>query len=135
MIKTKVDGTKTIAAIDKLIKGLDSAVLQGAVDVAYAGQKEARANSKGSLRRNVVVQRQNKQVKLAAKAPYSRFVEHGRGPIAAKGKALRFEVGGKVLYRKSVGPAKARPFMAPARAVMNESSLVEVSINELIRSL
>jgi hypothetical protein len=41
-------------------------------------------------------------------------VEDGRGPIRARGKALRFTAGGKVLYRKSVGPATPRPFIRPS---------------------
>lgn len=46
--------------------------------------------------------------------PYARIVEEGRGAITARGKALRFTIGGQVLYRKSVGPAAPRPFMRPS---------------------
>ncbi len=43
---------------------------------------------------------------------YSGWVIGGRGPVYAKyRKALRFQLkSGEVLYRKSVGPAKANPF-------------------------
>lgn len=39
---------------------------------------------------------------------YARWVEEGRGPVVARGRALRFEVGGRVLFRKHVGPARGR---------------------------
>lgn len=47
--------------------------------------------------------------------PYARHVEDGRGPVVAKKKALRFSIGGKVLFRKRVGPAAAKPFIRPTR--------------------
>jgi hypothetical protein len=41
---------------------------------------------------------------------YFRWAVGGRGPVVAKpGKMLRFEIDGKVFYRKKVGPAPARP--------------------------
>lgn len=40
---------------------------------------------------------------------YAWTLEYGRGPVFAKlAKALRFEIGGRVLFRKSVGPAAAQ---------------------------
>src|SRR5690348_105077 len=49
--------------------------------------------------------------------PYGKYVEFGRGPIVARpGHFLRFTVGGRVVYRKSVGPAAPRPFIRPAAA-------------------
>lgn len=37
---------------------------------------------------------------------YAWTLEHGRGPVVAtRAKALRFTLGGRVLYRKRVGPA------------------------------
>jgi hypothetical protein len=42
---------------------------------------------------------------------YPYIVNYGRGPVFAKpGGVLRFEVGGKILFRKSVGAAKAQHF-------------------------
>lgn len=52
---------------------------------------------------------------IGTNVPYAKYVEYGRGAItAAPGRVLRFEVGGKVLFRKSVGPARARPFLFKA---------------------
>ena len=61
------------------------------------------------------------QVRIAANAqskdgfPYPYVIEHGRGPIeASPGKVLAFEVGGRMVFTKRVGPARAQPFMRPA---------------------
>jgi hypothetical protein len=52
---------------------------------------------------------------IAPSVKYARYAQHGRGPVRAKpGKALRFMVGGKAVFRKSVGPAPARK-MVPDR--------------------
>lgn len=49
--------------------------------------------------------------------PYARPVEFGRRGFSARpGHFLRFTVGGRVIYRKSVGPAAPRPFIRPAAA-------------------
>lgn len=49
-------------------------------------------------------------------APHSRYVIEGRGPIVARGRALRFKPkgSGTFIFRKSVGPAAANPFMERA---------------------
>lgn len=67
---------------------------------------------------------------------YPLYLEKGRGPVYPKlrvtsntqhvshlGKhigaaALKFEIGGKVLFRRSVGPASPRPYVAPTRRSM-----------------
>ena len=61
------------------------------------------------------------EVRIAANAqskdgfPYPIAVEEGRGPIeAGPGKVLAFEVGGRMVFTKRVGPARAQPFMRPA---------------------
>src|SRR5690349_9662660 len=43
-------------------------------------------------------------------APHLRYVILGRGPIVAKGRALRFVIDGRVFFRKRVGPAAANDF-------------------------
>ena len=48
--------------------------------------------------------------------PYARYVDKGRGPVyPVKAKALRFKgKNGKYVFRKRVGPARARPFFTNA---------------------
>ena len=53
---------------------------------------------------------------VGTNVPYARIHEEGRGPVVARGKALRFTVGGKTIYRKRVGPAAGRWYMKKARA-------------------
>ena len=51
---------------------------------------------------------------------YGIYIEKGRrGFCARNAKALRFTVGGKVVFRKCVGPAKAYPFMEPTATYLN----------------
>jgi hypothetical protein len=51
--------------------------------------------------------------------PYIGFVVRGRGPVVAtRAKALRFTIGGRVLFRMRVGPAKANPFVDRTIAAM-----------------
>lgn len=45
---------------------------------------------------------------------YARIVEEGRGPVVARaGGMLRFEIGGQVIFRNRVGPAKGKPYLKP----------------------
>lgn len=47
--------------------------------------------------------------------PYPVAVEHGRrGFSARRGRYLRFEINGRVIFARSVGPARAQPFMRPS---------------------
>ena len=66
------------------------------------------------------------ELKVSSEAPYTKWVIRGRGPVVAKrAKVLRFEIDGRILYRRRVGPAKANPF--PRRALSGlsvESSVV-----------
>ena len=72
----------------------------------------------GHYRRNITSSAQaaagGAQAIVRASAPYSRYVEYGRGPIVARGKMLRFTVGGRVVYARRVGPARAQHVMKRA---------------------
>ena len=55
------------------------------------------------------------RVGAANDVKYAIWVHNGRGPIRARGKALRFEVpGGRIVYAKSVKGVKGRPFLTRA---------------------
>lgn len=60
---------------------------------------------------------------LGNSAEYSSFVEYGRGPVRAKNaKFLRFEINGRVFYRKQVRAAAPRPVFIPvARSIEGEA--------------
>lgn len=69
---------------------------------------------------------------------YLRLLEKGRGPIRARrAQALRFVVGGRVLFRKRVGPAPARPFMAPSFQVVRRRAPREyrMAVSRIIRRI
>lgn len=47
--------------------------------------------------------------------PYPVAIEKGRrGFSARRGRYLRFVIGGRVIFARSVGPARAQPFMRPS---------------------
>lgn len=53
--------------------------------------------------------------------PYPVAVERGRrGFSARRAKVLRFVVGGRTLFRRRVGPARARPFMRPSADLVRQ---------------
>ena len=134
MISVSVDVQKALASLEAIISGLDNAVDKGLEQTAAVGQWQARLRSKGSVRKSIVTQRNGQGFDVSAMAPHAYWVEHGRKGFKAKNaKALRFEVGGRVIFRKSVGPAAPRPFMQPAADIMARSNFVEKSIDELIR--
>lgn len=56
------------------------------------------------------------EVRITNPTPYLRWVLRGRGPVVARGRALRFVIGGRVIYRKRVGPARANPYHRPVIA-------------------
>jgi hypothetical protein len=70
----------------------------------------------GNLRRTITsrVEQGGDRGIVGTNARYARAVHDGRGPVVAKGKALRFKVGKQTVYRKRVGPAKGNPFMERA---------------------
>jgi len=134
MIGVSVKSKKAAAQLGRFISGLDSAIDRGLMQTAFKGQSVAKSKSKGSVAASVGVTQTKAGYELQARAPHARWVEDGRGPVVAKrAKMLRFEVGGRVLFRKRVGPARARPFMAPAARVMGKSRFVEMSLSSLAR--
>jgi hypothetical protein len=59
--------------------------------------------------------------------PYARVHNDGRGPVVARGKALRFTIGGVVFYRKRVGPARGRKFMEAGAAEIRRRTPAETA--------
>jgi hypothetical protein len=59
--------------------------------------------------------------------PYMRIHNDGRGPVVARGRALRFTIGGVVFFRKRVGPAKGRRFMEKGAAEIRRRTPAETA--------
>lgn len=137
MIALRTDGSAAVESLQKIIDGLDEAVTDGLELVGDVGQDAARAKAgPGNLSNTIELRPAGDGWDLAASAPYAGYVERGRGPVVArKGGVLRFEVAGRVIFRPRVGPARPRPFMRPAAAVMSRSQFVERSVDDLVRGV
>lgn len=61
--------------------------------------------------------------RIRNQASYLRYVIRGRPAVVAHGRALRFVIGGRVIFRKRVGPAAANNF--PARAKLKMQARIE----------
>lgn len=73
----------------------------------------------GHLRRNITSVARSigsgAQAIIRAATPYAEIVEKGRGAVVARrAKALRFTIGGRVVYTKRVGPAPGQWYMKRA---------------------
>ena len=128
--------TAQIDAWAARLKGADAVVRDELVGAMHRSvltlEAKAKANAPvktGTLRRSItgVVQPGGGAVRgvVGTNVPYARYVHDGRGPVVAHGKALRFEIGGQVLFRKRVGPAKGKPFLRDAFAASTAAILRE----------
>lgn len=119
-----VETSKTVDSLDKIIGNLLKFEQNVLKDITDLGKKVAQSKSKGSLRRAISIDSEGISEKnLVAAKPYAAFIENGRGIVKPKTKkVLRFVINGKVVFAKSVGPVKPRPFMKPAGRTMREQA-------------
>lgn len=102
---------------------IEEEMTNGVNRAAMAGEAQAKRVAPvktGHLRRSITHTKASfaggtATASYGTNVPYARWVEEGRGPVVAKGKALRFTIGGKVLFRKRVGPAKGKFYMRKSR--------------------
>jgi hypothetical protein len=124
--------------LDRIIAGLEGAVSEGLDGAARYVAGVARRGTKGKLAASITVRRTGQHERtIGTDLPYAEFVEHGRpGFSAAPGKVLRFEIAGRVVFCKSVGPAAAQHYMARAAdaAAQHAHKFIEAAINRLIKS-
>jgi len=125
--------------LDEAAKFIGPAVDSGVQTTALQIERSAREKvpvETGNLQGKIDTQKVGEgEYLVGTNVPYAPEVEFGRGPISAgdnirglgnpgpqipggisgdEAQALRFEIDGEVLYRKSVGPAEAQPFLRPA---------------------
>lgn len=126
------------AELDRIIAGLDAAVAEGLDGAALYVAGVARRGTKGNLAASITVRRTGANERtIGTDLPYAAFVENGRPAIeAAPGKMLRFEVAGRVVFCKRVGPAAAQHFMAHAADAADQHAhkFIEAAINRLIKA-
>lgn len=102
---------------DELLRSTDRITLQG-----EAWAKAEAPVKTGQLRRSIAHKPATSAGgsvtgSFGTATPYARPVEFGRRGFSARpGGVLAFTVGGKKVFTKRVGPARARPFMRPAVA-------------------
>jgi phage gpG-like protein len=124
--------------LDRLIAGLDDAVSEGLDGAARYVAGVARRGTKGNLAASITVRRDGAHARtIGTDLPYATFVENGRPAItAAPGKALRFEVAGRVVFAKHVAAAPAQHFMAHAAdaADQHAAKFIEAAITRLVKS-
>lgn len=81
----------------------------------HVGRKSGRLASTATVKTTAGGSQIVTEVRFSATSPtgfdYAGVHHDGRGPVVARGKALRFTVGGQVLYRKRVGPAKGTKYL------------------------
>lgn len=115
----------------ELVTGVNRTALQG-----EALAKRGAPVRTGQLRRSIAATPASASAggvtaTYGTATPYAPYVEYGRGPVVAgPGKVLRFEVGGRVLYRKRVGPARPRPFIGPT--VMQVRSILTREVDAAV---
>ena len=74
-------------------------------DAAVAHIHNRSGELAASGRAEITATGQTVECRVRFGAKYAFWVEEGRGPVVAKGRALRFVIGGVTLFRKRVGPA------------------------------
>jgi hypothetical protein len=109
-----------LSALDQLEAGVDQAVADALDQAAELAAGVARkAAGGGPVARSIQVKRVGRFGReLVADDPAAAFIENGRGAAVAHGRAMYFVVNGRDVFAQRVGPAKARPFMAPAAEVL-----------------
>jgi len=107
--------TRALDALDGELAAALEAGLDQAAELAVAVARKAAGG--GALAATIhVVTPGPFQRTITTSDPGATFVENGRGPAVAHGKAMHFVVNGTDVFRRSVGPAPARHFMAAAGA-------------------
>lgn len=111
---------------------IDSGVERTALQVERTAKRKAPVDT-GTLRGSIEARNVGDyQYAVGTNVEYAPHVEYGRGSVTADDGYLRFKVDGEVFYRKSVGPAKAQPFLRPALRA-HRSDLVENIEDEIDR--
>lgn len=102
-----------------VIQPLGDAYLQALVAETPRGQGENRGQRLAeSYEVDQSYSTSASQYRIRNHAPQLDYVIKGRGPIVARGRALRFMIGGRVFFRKRVGPVEPNNFPIRVQRVM-----------------
>lgn len=109
------------SAFDNLIDQLPSALHKALEKSAHQLAEEESQRTKGQLSKSFEVKSSGSGFEVTSNKHYAEFIENGRpGFSASPGKTLRFVINGEVLFRKSVGPAPAQPFVEESKKAINQ---------------
>jgi len=145
-VRTTIDSNiDSLAAANKVKSAnVKKGVLKGLDETGKFGERQMKAihgphSKSGKILRNIKwikTGEYSRTIGVFTNEIYPIILEKGRGPIYPKlrvtpntqhvsylGKhigaaALKFEINGKILFRRSVGPAKPRPYVEPTRRSM-----------------
>ena len=145
-VRTTIDSNiDKLAAANKVrASKVKAGVIKGLDETGKFGERQMKAihgphSKSGKILRNIKwikTGEYSRTVGVFTNEKYPLYLEKGRGPVYPKlratgntqhvshlGKhigaaALKFTIGGKVLFRRSVGPAKPRPYVEPTRRSM-----------------
>lgn len=144
MIKT--NSSKFSRDLSKIEKQVDKKIDEAVLETARRGKDLEKEHllRNGSIQTQKLYNSINYTIKNKRKAiigpmmkeAYPQYIEKGRGPVYPKHtKALRFTINGKTVFAKSVGPAKARPFVHPTWVELRTEYpyIMEKKINEALK--
>lgn len=145
-IAVVIDTSGLDAACDALRRALPAHNVVAAVEIAAGVAATARVlcpSRTGELRESIQVgdasgDEDGAVCEVVATAPHARPVEEGAKPhiIRAHGKALRFEVGGDVIFRKSVmHPGMQGRFYMRRAAEVEQPEASRIVARELTEAL
>ena len=124
--------TRRFTGAERIV-GAELVTLVDRLTIAGSGAAKGRVGVRtGNLRRSLThepARRAGGHVTGAfgSNVPYARVHNDGRGPVVARGRALRFTIGGAVFYRKRVGPAQGRRYMEAGAAEIRRRTPAETA--------
>lgn len=138
MITYKIDQ----GDLNKLRQKLEPAQYQKAIDIALFNigeqmsreAKEKAPYRKGILRKSIKPEQEKGKVTVGTDLDYARIQELGGAIYPKKGKFLRFEIGGKEIFAKSV-TIKAKPYLTPALERQKAGRALDTISQEINRIL
>lgn len=140
-MKLEFESSLEEVILDYLV-GVEVGIKNGLEEIAKYAQQHAQNTSlfknsgSNGLRSHIIIKNAGDHVReVIANKHYASYVEYGRPGFSVKNaKALRFVINGEVIFRKSVGPAPAKPFMKKAAeaAQQHANFLMEKSITNQI---
>jgi hypothetical protein len=107
-------------------------IVPDATERLLTRSKQEAPTRSGALRKSIYADIRGDKATIRARAPYAGFVISGTPPhiIRAKDGALRFEIGGRVVFARSVNHPGTKPNDFFSRALAAEQRRIEDEMTE-----